>query len=305
MSMDYRRESICSVLAGASESACPVADRCARPRGPTRRSASAPARWTLAAVRAALAGPAPAAEPLSRWSTRRSSRCTTARCSTPAAVRRVQNYLEHPQRPAFWEAARFTVIFTVVRRLRHLDRRARRWRCCCARTSRAAACSRCCCCCPGSCRSWSRRRRGTGSSRRRRARSRDLPSARPRQRAVPGEPALAQVVVCMFKVWISFPFMMMMMSLGARVGRHQRLRGREDRRRDRLADVPLHHAADHLPHDVHQLDPDDDLLRQRLPDDLPADRRRSGQRDDHRSSCSPTARSSRTSRPVRASRSRS
>ncbi len=36
--------------------------------------------------------------------------------------------------------------------------------------------------------------------------------ARPRRRELPRRPVLAQVVVCIFKVWISFPFMMMMMS---------------------------------------------------------------------------------------------
>ena len=63
--------------------------------------------------------------------------------------------------------------------------------------------------------------------------------ARLRQRAVPGRPACSpQIIVCIFKVWISFPFMMMMISAGAGLGRHQRLRGRQHGRRHRLAAVP-------------------------------------------------------------------
>ena len=49
------------------------------------------------------------------------------------------------------------------------------------------------------------------------------------------DPLLAQITVCVFKVWISFPFMMMMMSAALAVGRQQRLRGGEGRRREPVA----------------------------------------------------------------------
>src|SRR5205823_2027749 len=58
------------------------------------------------------------------------------------------------------------------------------------------------------------------------------------------------------------------------------LRGLEHRRCEQVAAVHAYHAADDLPVHLHLVDPDDDLLRERLPDHLPADRRRAGRLDD-------------------------
>ena len=124
----------------------------------------------------------------------------------------LSNYTDTLTSPAFWRAARFTVIFTVVGvfgswaiglglalllRTRIPGRGNFKvllllpW------------------VVPSSCRP----RRGTGWSRRRRARCPSLAQALGFDTPLfLADPTLAKITVCVFKVWVSFPFMMMMAS---------------------------------------------------------------------------------------------
>ena len=91
------------------------------------------------------------------------------------------------------------------------------------------------------------------------------------------DPLLAKITVCVFKVWISFPFMMMMMAAALESVDNNVYEAAKVDGASKWNDTHEHHLADDLAIDLHQLDPDDHLLRERLPHDLPADRRRTGE----------------------------
>ena len=65
------------------------------------------------------------------------------------------------------------------------------------------------------------------------------------------DPTWAAILVCVFKVWISFPFMMMMTSAALASGGRDRLRGGPDGRRQPVAAVRLDHPADDRPVHLH------------------------------------------------------
>ena len=95
------------------------------------------------------------------------------------------------------------------------------------------------------------------------------------------DPTWAKILVCVFKVWISFPFMMMMTSAAlASVDETVYEAARMDGATSSTA-AALDHPADDRPVHLHLVDPHDDLLRQRLPDHLPGHRRRPHRRHQH------------------------
>jgi multiple sugar transport system permease protein len=74
-------------------------------------------------------------------------------------------------------------------------------------------------------------------------------------------PGLAKIIVCAYKIWLSFPVLKHADGQGLALrGRERPLRSGPGGRGQQLAAVPPHHAAADRAVHVHQLDPDVHLL---------------------------------------------